>query len=141
MAMIEKRTLLFITLLTFMTGCGQSISSGQTEEVPKEVEETKKVKTANDLLKNMGFDLSEEKMVIDMNKTTHFFEKIEIEMHGKADEIERKIEHADINFTKGIGIEISDDRIALDLNKTRDMLQQLNILVKDIVLDINSSLH
>ena len=139
--MSHKKTLLFMTLLTFMTGCGENTKSPPIEEEPVTVKEREKAKTTNDLLKNMGFDFNEEKFVIDMNKTTHFFEKIEIEMHGKADEIEQKIKHADINFTKGIGIEISDTRIGLDLNKTRDMLQQINILVKDIVLDINTSLH
>ncbi len=62
-------------------------------------------------------------------------------MYSCADEIEHKIENADINFTKGLGIEIGDDRVDIDLNKTRNMLQQINILMKDILLDVNSTIH
>jgi len=140
--MIRKTTLLFISLLTFMTGCGETIDSAPVEKEKKEEKQhPQETKTANDLLKSMGLDFNQEKIVIDMNKTSHFFEQIEIEMHGKAVEIERKIEHAEINFSKGIGIDIREDKIALDLNQTRNMLQQINILVKEIVLDMNSSLH
>ena len=92
-------------------------------------------------LKELGFEINGEKMTIDMNKTTEFMKKMEIEMHSRADEIEHKIEKADINFTQGLGIEIGEDRVAIDLNKTRNMLQQINILMKDILLDVNATLH
>jgi len=147
---MKATKLFFFSLLLLISGCEDS-SNGITERKETEIvkEETgqitptenKKPKTANDLLKSMGFDFNGEKVSIDMNKTTHFFEKMEIEMHGKADELERKIGKADINFTKGLGIEFSEDRIGIDLNETRNMLQQLNSLVKDIVLDINSTIN
>jgi len=146
-----KTTKLFlISLLLLIYGCNdgepieknpqniENIHEKSTSTTPLAPE---KAKTANDLLKNLGFDFNGEKVTIDMNKTTHFFERMEIEMHGRADELERKIAKADINFTKGVGIDISGDRIGIDLNQTRNMLQQLNSLVKDIVLDINSTMH
>jgi hypothetical protein len=133
-----------------MYGCGDNEASKEATQSMENVKEKlspttpiepTKVKTAHDLLKDMGFDFNGEKVFIDMNKTTNFFEKMEIEMHGRAEEIERKIEQADINFTKGVGIDIRENRIGIDLNQTRNMLQQLNSLVKDIVLDINNTMN
>jgi len=94
-----------------------------------------------DLLKDLGFSINGEKVTIDINQTANFLKKIEIEMHGKADEIERKIEKQDINFTRDFGVEVDETHVAIDLNKTRNMLQQINILMKDILLDGNTTLH
>jgi len=143
--MIKKSTILFTSLLILFSACGDnSINTGK-ELLEKEKnlvqKEPEKPKTTDDLLKKMGFDFNGEKVLIDINKTNNFFNQIEIEMHGKAEEIERKITNAEINFTKGIGIELTDDKIGIDLNKTRNMLQEINILVKDIFLDINHTSH
>jgi len=143
--MNKKSILLFTSLLIFFTACEEGVVSSPKETLEKEkIEvktEPKKAKEADDLLKKLGFDLSEEKVLIDINKTTHFFEQLEIEMHGKVDEIEKKIDNAEINFTKGIGIEITGNKIGIDLNKTRNMLQEINILMKDILLDGNHTIN
>jgi hypothetical protein len=145
--MNKNLILLFTSLLIFFTACSDDAVDSKSEELQgeKKVEsltpkEATKPKGANDLLKDMGFDLGETKVAIDINKTSHFFEQLEIEMHGKVDEIERKIENAEINFTKGIGIEVTKDKIDIDLNKTRNMLQEINILMKDILLDGNHTI-
>jgi len=141
--MNKKSILLFSSLLIFFTACGDTSIDSIKEEKKKEnltPQELEKEKSSNNLLKEMGFDLSEKKVAIDINKTNHFFEQLEIEMHGKVDEIERKIDNAEINFTKGIGIEITEDKIDIDLNKTRNMLQEINLLMKDIFLDTNHTI-
>jgi len=144
--MIKNSTLLFTSLLILFSACGESSINSEKELLEKEgkrenlvPKEHEKPKTTDDLLKSMGFDFNGEKVLIDINKTSHFFEQIEIEMHGKAEEIERRITNAEINFTKGIGIELTGDKIGIDLNKTRNMLQEINSLIKDIVLDINNT--
>ena len=146
--MNKKYILLFTSLLIFFTACENEDVDSKKELITEEKKvealtpkEPKKPTTPNDLLKEMGFDLSETKIAIDINKTNNFFEQLEIEMHGKVDEIERKIENAEINFTKGIGIEVTKDKIGIDLNKTRNMLQEINILMKDILLDGNHTIH
>ena len=136
---------LFLLILLLFTACDQktehsnqtSMTNEKKELIKKETSEVKQDK----FLKELGFEVNGEKITIDTNKTTEFMKKIEIEMHGRADEIEHKIEKADINFTKGLGIEVNGDKIAIDLNKTKDMLQQINILMKDILLDVNGTLH
>jgi len=147
--MKKKSILLFTTLLILFSACedkeSKAIEKAKLEEAKKVAQKLEKEasqpKTANDLLKTLGFDFNGEKVVIDLNKTNNFFENLNRRIESEAKTIEHKIESADINFTKGIGIEIKKDKIDIDLNKTRNMLQQLNILIKDIVLDINNSTY
>ena len=119
-------------------GCGEIENDISNSKINSDKNVTKKI-GSKDLLKELGFDLENEKISIDINKTTNFFKKMEIEMHGKADEIQHKIERADINFTRDIGIVFSDEKVEIDLNKTKNMFQQLNILMKELLVDKNSS--
>ncbi len=134
-----KKKLFLLTLLLF-SGCEQR-TEGSTQ-INEEKELTKKevseVKEEN-LLKELGFEINGQKVTIDMNKTTEFMKKIENQMQSRANKIEHKIK--DINFTKGLGVEVNGDSVLIDLNKTKDMLQQINTLMKDILLDKNSTLH
>lgn len=141
---MKKLNIMFISLLLlFIGGCDEKVVDESKKEGAKVdvVEKTANKVDKNDLLKQLGFDLSDDKIVIDINKTNNFFEKIEVQMEKKSQDIEQKIENADINMTKGMGIELEGDQIGIDLNKTRNMLQQINILMKDIFLDINTSNH
>ena len=141
---MKKISILLITLVAiFSVGCDKKEVD---EPVKAEVlnvdigeKNITKEKEKNDLLHQMGFDFTDDKIVIDINKTSNFFEKIELQMNKKAEEIEQKIEKADINMSKGMGIELEGDQIGIDLNKTRNMFEQINILMKDIFLDINST--
>ena len=104
------------------------------------VKEVKSPTKEEELLGKLGFDFKDDKIIIDINKTSNFFSQIESELEAKSKEIESKIVNADINITKGIGIEIEGDKIGIDLNKTKNMFQQINGLMKDILLETNSSL-
>jgi len=139
------KKILVLTLLFLFTACDerstttiQNNDSNVVKNIEKKSDENFKEK---DILKELGFVINGDKVTIDMNQTAEFMKKIEIEMHGKADEIERKIEKQDINFTRDFGFEIDETHIAIDLNKTRDMLQQINILMKDILLEGNTTSH
>jgi len=139
--------LVFIGLIfpLLYMGCGESKMEAQKNEInvtsksAVEVVIPSDTEREKDLLHQLGFDVNNQKISIDMNKTTEFFKRMEIEMHGKADEIQHKIERADINFTRDIGISLENERIAIDLNKTKKMFQQINILMKEVLLDGNSS--
>ena len=115
------------------------MKKGQMEKEPvfKELNITEKHE--KDLLNQLGFEFKDEKIIIDINKTSNFFTQIEAQMKRKAEEIELKIAHADINISQDMGIKIEGDQVGIDLNRTRNMLQQINILMKDILLDVNAS--
>jgi len=144
------KKIILILLVVLFSACNEKVETTQNESVVDKEEQSletysknsmEPIPNANDILHKLGLDMNGEKISIDMNKTTEFIQRMEIEMHGKADEIERKIEQADFNFTKDFGIELEGERVAIDLNKTRDMLRQLNILMKDILLDVNHTVH
>ena len=124
--------LLILFSLLFYVGCGEN--NLKQNEANRSSQTTQK-----DLLKELGIELEHQKVSIDFNKTSNFMKKMEIEMHGKADVIQHKIEKADINFTRDMGINISDEKFEIDLNKTKNMFQQINILMKEVLLEENSS--
>ncbi len=140
--MKKYQTVLFIFIL-FLTGCNDKEENNVAkveENLTKELKiKEVKIPKEKDLLGELGFDFKEDKIIIDINKTSNFFAQIESEMEVKAKEIESKIVNADINITKGMGIELEGNQIGIDLNKTQNMLQQINVLMKDIFLDVNSS--
>ena len=139
---MKHSLILSLLALIFYVGCSESVEQKPLSQISKKVNSelnvSKKI-TQKDLLKELGINLENEKISIDFNRTTNFIKQMEIEMHGKADEIQHKIQKADINFSRDIGINISDEKFELDLNKTKKMFQQLNILMKEVLLDKNSS--
>jgi len=127
-----KITRLLILFSLFYVGCGENNLMQNEENMSSQTAQ-------KDLLKELGIELENKKVTIDFNKTSNFMKKMEIEMHGKADEIQHKIEKADINFSRDMGINISDEKFEIDLNKTKNMFQQINILMKEVLLEENSS--
>jgi len=127
-----KKPILLLILLLLFTACDNRVEENTSfsESLPTNQKNV-------DILKQFGLEMNGERITIDVNKTADFMKKMEIEMHGRADEIERKIDAADINFSKSFGINLEEGKIELDLNKTKDMLQQLNNLMKDVFLDAN----
>jgi hypothetical protein len=140
--MLKAKIVVILSLL-LLVGCNDK-EEKKLEEIEKNVTQTLKIKKEEspkekDLLHNLGFDFKDDKIIIDINKTSNFFEQIESDMRMKAEEIESKIVNAEINITKDMGIKIEGNQIGIDLNKTQNMLQQINVLMKDVFLDINSS--
>ncbi|HHS93160.1 MAG TPA: hypothetical protein ENK82_07425 [Campylobacterales bacterium] len=131
--MYLKMMMLLVTML--FVGCGETL---EEHPVKSEVNSTVE-KKEQAILKQMGIDIGHESFKIDLNKTTDFLKQVEIEMHGKADEIQHKIEKADINFTRDMGLVLTDDKVEVDLNKTKKMFQEINILIKEVLLDTNRS--
>ena len=143
---MKKTTIMLLLSLFYLAGCEEKQNpeavelSSKKESVKPEASEVL-VLEPKDLLGQLGLNITDGKIVIDINKTSNFFENIENQMQNKAKEIETKIANSELNMTENMGIEVQGEQIAIDLNKTKKMLQQINILMKDIFLDINSSNH
>jgi len=131
---MKKLVLVSLFFPLLYLGCGETVIKNEKSDV-----NVTTLSTDRDLLNQLGLEMQNEKISIDMNKTAKFIQQMEIEMHGKADEIQRKTEKADINFTRDIGITLGDEKVEIDLNKTKKMFQQINILMKEVLLDENSS--
>jgi len=142
--------LMLMSLITFSTlflvSCDQKEETTVKEEsvVVEKVEPIEaniSKKERGDLLHQLGFDFKDEKITIDLNKSTNFFMQLEAEMEKKAKEIETKIANSELNMSENMGIELEGDQIGIDLNKSKNMFNQINILMKDIFLDTNSTKH
>ena len=139
---MKKTSLIIAFLIPFFISCTDIEEKVDTVKIEKPIDiKNPEQKQEADMLNRLGFDFKDEKIILDINKTSHFFEMLEMQMENKAKEIENKIINADINMTEGMGIHVEGDEIGIDLNKTKNMLQQINILMKDIFLDINSAKH
>ena len=138
---VKKYYLSILLLLSLFNGCSdvdQSVE-GEKVKIEKPTSPSKINHKEESVLNQLGFELKGEKIIIDMNKTTEFFESLEREMEKRAKAIESKIANAEINMTEGMGIDLEDDSVEIDLNKTKNMFRQINVLMKEILLDVNSS--
>ena len=141
MKVIWEKIVLLSFLLLYI-GCGEleenTINVDKNEKNNSELNVTNK-EVKKEILNQLGLDIKNQKISIDFNKTSNFFKKMEIQMHSKADEFQYKIDKADINFTRDIGFKVANKKIEIDLNKTKKMFQQINIIMKEVLLDKNSS--
>ena len=144
---MNRYCLLLVVLFPLFMGCNgtdakiENVEKKERVEKPSlpELEGEKKKQNEEDMLNQLGFELKDEKIIIDMNKTANFFEMLERRMADKAKEIESKITNAEINVTEEIGVNVEGNSVEIDLNKTKNMLEKINVLMKDIFLDINGS--
>jgi outer membrane murein-binding lipoprotein Lpp len=91
------------------------------------------------------------KIIIDTNRTTHYFRSIAEQMKAKADKLAADLQKGMVD-EKEAGIEINNSRISIDLNKTESFLQkwtkkmegvvkEMNSVAKGIEYDINESIE
>ena len=138
--MFKLTKLLTITaLISMLLGC----SEAEKKEIntTKPVQKVTTKKSDETLLNEMGFDFKDEKIIIDLNKSSNFFSRMEKRMEEKAKEIENKIKNSDINVSRDSGVEITDDKLSIDLNQTKTLLDSFSKLFEDIILDINKTIN
>jgi len=134
--MFKKVGLIIVFGLLFNMGC--SDSSNKTKEINSTVVE-KNISKEETILNEMGFDFEDNKIIIDLNKSTNFFSQMEKKINEKSKEIENKIRGIESNITKNSGVVITEDKVDIDLNKTKSILDNISSIFRDIVADINAS--
>lgn len=91
------------------------------------------------IFQEMGIEFSDEKLIIDINKTNNFFGTLEKRLENRVEKQIKKIEQIDINITRDMGIDIQNEEIKIDLNKTKNMLDNISHIFETILFDSNSS--
>ena len=160
-----KQKIYLFSLFLLFTSCDNSVrvqdESGQdsiaqiVKELKsgvskKEVEQKKEAeqnlstsKTKKTMLEEMGIEFSDEKLIIDINKTNNFFGTLERRLERQAkkfeQEVEKKIEQIDINISRDLGINIEEEEIKIDLNKTKNMLDNISHIFETILFESNST--
>jgi len=88
-----------------------------------------------DILEKMGLHFEDEKIVIDLNQTNHFFEGLEKKANQKAQSLERALD--EINISKEAGVLVQKSKVAIDLNKTKNLLDNISHIFENILFDAN----
>ncbi len=132
-----KVTSLFFVLIIFI-GCGNEdeiriMDRNQTKVVPEVSEKVVSQKAEETLLNEMGFQIINDKIIIDMNKSSHFFSNIEKKIETQAKEIQNEISNFEMNIT--------DDYVYIDLNQTKKFLENLSGFFESIIFDLNTTSH
>ncbi|MCK5854566.1 MAG: hypothetical protein KAG56_05045 [Sulfurovaceae bacterium] len=122
----------------------KEIKSGVLQREAKEVEQNRSThKIEKSIFQEMGIEFSDEKLIIDINKTNNFFGTLENRLERQAKEfeheIEKKIEQIDINISRDLGINIQEEEIKIDLNKTKNMLDNISHIFETILFESNST--
>ena len=136
--MFKKVKLIMIFGILSIIGC--SNNSNNTKEINRTVVE-RNSSHEETILNEMGFNFKDNKIIIDLNKSTNFFSKIEKKINEKSKEIENKIRGIESNISKNSGIIVREDKVNIDLNKTKSLLDNLSGMFRDIVKDINTSFN
>ncbi len=136
------RLISILGVIFIFIGCNKKSSTNE-KNITKlvKIDKNDKNRTIEEtFLNEMGFEYKNQKIVIDLNKTTNFFSRIEDTMKNRFKDIKNKIKKSDINITKNSGVNISKKKIDIDLNKTENTIENISKLFKNIILDINRSL-
>jgi len=139
--MNNRKRLIIVFGLLFNIGCFSSNTkkfTNNTKEINKTIIE-KNSTHEETILNKMGFDLQNDKIIIDLNKSTEFFSKMEKKINKKSKEIENKIRGIEGNLTKNSSVIITKDKVDIDLNKTKRLLDNLSTIFRNIVEDMNTS--
>jgi hypothetical protein len=86
-------------------------------------------------LETLGVSYKQDKIIIDLNKTNHFFVALEKRADEKAKVLEKKLN--EINMSKEAGILVDQTSLSVDLNKTHILLENLSNLFENVLFDIN----
>ena len=160
---MSKKIYLFFLLLS-LTSCDngervhQNSNHDTISQVVKEIksgvlkkeaeqnlslEYTPPIKQKKTIFQEMGIEFSDEKLIIDINKTNNFFGTLEkrLERHAKefGEKVENKIDKIDINMTRDMGIEVKQEEINIDLNKTKKMLDNISHIFESLLFELNST--
>ena len=134
---MSKITNLLFILIIFI-GCGNEdeiriMERNQTKVASEISEKVVSQKAEETLLNEMGFQIINDKIIIDMNKSSHFFSSIEKKMETQAKEIQSGISNFEMNIT--------DDYVHIDLNRTKFFLENLSGFFESMIFDLNTTNH
>ena len=127
-----------IIIFLFFIGCqsGEKLTkeeSNESKSTEKEVTVKQEKSDTSSFLNELGLSFEQDKIIIDINKTGHFFESLE-------GSFEEKIDNVDLNITRDAGVVISDDEVSVDLNKTKKLLDNVSSFFETLINDINRSI-
>jgi len=140
-----KHFLLATVLLFLFTACQdtQEAQAKHDAKVAQEAREAlleelkaKEVEKKDNKYSQMGFSTQEGKIIIDTNKTKHFFNAFANKIKEKMNKIHKDLDEGMMKSSNA-GIEIDKKHINIDLNKTKSFLEQWSKKMKVYAKEFN----
>ena len=127
-----------LSILIIIIGCGNEdeiriMEKNETKVIPKVSKKVAVEKAEETLLNQMGLEFSNDKIIIDINKSSHFFLGIEKKIETQTKEITEEISSFEMNIT--------DDYVHIDLNQTKKILENLSGFFESMIFDLNTTKH
>jgi len=150
-----KQILLAVSLLFIFSGCQNreesqaqhdaKVAKQARETLLKELKEKEETDRKKELesekqsnLSQMGFQkTSDGKIIIDINKTKSYFQKLAQQMQAKVAQMNQELERGNIE-EKEAGIEVNQTHINIDLNKTKNFLDIMGKKMQGYVKEFES---
>ena len=150
-----KQILLAVSLLFIFSGCQNreesqaqhdaKVAKQARETLLKELKEKEETDRKKELesekqsnLSQMGFQkISDGKIIIDINKTKSYFQKLAQQMQAKVAQMHQELERGNIE-EKEAGIEVNQTHINIDLNKTKNFLDIMGKKMQGYVKEFES---
>jgi len=129
-----KHTAVVLAVLIGLAGCQQKqedqaahdakVAQQAREALLKELKAKEKAKQKQEKFSKIGIQTTRDgKIIIDTNRTKHYFESIAATWKQKADKLAADLQKGMID-EKEMGIEVNDTRVSVDLNKTQSFLEK-----------------
>ena len=159
---IGKKLGILVVFLGLFVGCESKVDEQKAKEaIAFKDEELKKMEYARELkkeqqethvvimkennetnitlLRQMGIESGEGKLIIDTHKTKEFFTQISDDVKAVAKDIKKDIQESNFTFSKAIGIEQNGTILNVDLNKTKGFFDDMGKRIDRFVKEINST--
>jgi len=140
-----KHFLLATVLLFLLTACQdtQEAQAKHDAKVAQEAREAlleelkaKEVEKKDNKYSKMGFTTQEGKIIIDTNKTKHYFNAFANKIKAKMNKIHKDLDEGMMKSCNA-GIEVDKKHISIDLNKTKSFLEQWSEKMKGYAKEFN----
>ncbi|MGW8169356.1 MAG: hypothetical protein ACWGHH_05075 [Sulfurovaceae bacterium] len=101
----------------------------------------KKKEENQNILSDMGIDVSEDKIAIDTSKTKDFFGNIQQQIKDKAQNIGQNIKESGENLAQNIGVKLDDEHIEVDLNQSRSFIEEIGMKIEHFLASLEKSVE
>lgn len=92
-----------------------------------------------DLFSNLGIEMSNDKINIDINQTKDFFSTLQQTFETTAQNIQKDISEGKVEMGDSVGIKIDDEHIDIDLKKTKRFIEELGRKIEHFLGEIDKA--
>lgn len=92
-----------------------------------------------DIFSNLGIEMSNDKINIDINQTKDFFSTLQQTLETTAQNIQKDISEGKVDMGDNVGIKIDDEHIDIDLKKTKRFIEELGRKIEHFLGEIDKA--